>query len=354
MVPSNPRSNKRSAFTLIEVLVVVAIIALLIAILLPSLKRAKNEARAAACAANMRQCVNGIVLQQAENAMRKEQWSTNFGWATYSLKQNSGQTSIFTCPADTWPRPTAAVLDKMYDGTNYRGTTSGDAIFNHNRYMGGNTWQTDIQDQVDGEVFGGDAYTDGSGDCILQYEAPPGAHIVSAKDGGGSRGWQHNLFDYKQKMIYGEYPVSYGGFPIPLPILWMSYGGNATAGLKNLKGTPILLIEAGKLGVFPYTLGSYKNDHLGAALRFRHGGTSGVRAMKGYDYTKVFPVASAANFVDDHYVPERQLNAAFMDGHVERLGPWQLFTADPKAKPTDKPPPKISVWGKLPEEFISF
>lgn len=48
-------NERRSGFTLIEVLVVVAIIALLISILLPSLKKAREEAKKAACVSNLSQ-----------------------------------------------------------------------------------------------------------------------------------------------------------------------------------------------------------------------------------------------------------------------------------------------------------
>ncbi len=47
--------NRRRAFTLLELLIVVSILATLISILLPSLVQARNEARAAACASNLRQ-----------------------------------------------------------------------------------------------------------------------------------------------------------------------------------------------------------------------------------------------------------------------------------------------------------
>ncbi len=73
----------QAGFTLIEVLVVVAIIALLLSILLPSLKQARDQAQSAVCKANLGQ------MTRAENGYQTEHkgWmpgsplTTGFWWA---------------------------------------------------------------------------------------------------------------------------------------------------------------------------------------------------------------------------------------------------------------------------------
>jgi prepilin-type N-terminal cleavage/methylation domain-containing protein/prepilin-type processing-associated H-X9-DG protein len=327
--------HMKRGFTLIEVLVVVAIIALLIAILLPSLQKARDSARTAVCASNMKQGVNGSITHLLESGMRKERWSTNFGWAVRSLKVNKGQTGIFSCPTDPAPKPIPAVLDSMYEGSNYRGTTGSDGIFNR-VFRQGNSWRTDIEDLVDEDAFGYDAHNDGDGDLLLDYSAEKGAGfapVVATKV--ATTAMRHDLSTWDGKTLFmnitGSRPA------VSMPILWMSYGANANAGLKRTKGSPILIVESAKLGVFPEKLGNYPADNLPRALRFRHGGNVNMRGMAGADYDRVglgslYPNAGAlGSLVDGNYQPRQFANAGFLDGHVEAMQHFKLFTINPGA-----------------------
>lgn len=340
------KQQHQNGFTLIEVLVVVAIIALLIAILLPSLAAARNQARSAVCGSNLRQSVAGILLAMAEQQMRKERWSLNFGWAVDSYKRNAASPHIFTCPEDPAPKPIPALYDHQYRHGNFEGISSAASVFNRIKRDPnvGNGWILDLQDQVLENMFGGDSYYESTGDCLVEYTALPGQSMVTATARREITDYDHRGYAVKGGQLWTN-TSSNGSFTVP--IFWLSYGANASAGLRNVKGMPILAVEAGKLGVFPEDFGATSQgsrfrDNLAKAMRFRHGGRVSSRFIGGAncDYTQQFQ--QPPRTPDLLYQARTKANAGFMDGHVESLGWYQMFGTP--AQPTSPPPINRALW----------
>ncbi|MHC4520315.1 MAG: type II secretion system protein [Planctomycetota bacterium] len=105
--PPPTTTEAQKAFTLIELLVVISIITLLMALLFPALQRAKRQAQAVACQANLHQWATIFQQYTSEHDGRWHRWDwppdepRKDWWRTLRARHEGDPNRIDQCPAQT-------------------------------------------------------------------------------------------------------------------------------------------------------------------------------------------------------------------------------------------------------------
>ena len=129
-MPNFVTKPRPMGFTLIELLVVVGIIGLIIAILLPSLAKAREQAKATACASQLRQLGLGLMIYTQANAGQLPAWSKwhtidgpgdnnpdapGLAWTEYLERSYvKADNNIFNCPSFPADRKINYFLNASY------------------------------------------------------------------------------------------------------------------------------------------------------------------------------------------------------------------------------------------------
>jgi len=154
---NNPRrteslSTTRSAFTLIELLVVIAIIAILAAILFPVFAQAREKARQASCASNLKQLAIGqLMYAQDYDETFVTSWAKGFpGDFNFFVQPYLKNLAVLHCPSRAIDMADAAgpcaddpVLGQFYLKPGERDNPTGETQLWGYGFNNGITWNDD-------------------------------------------------------------------------------------------------------------------------------------------------------------------------------------------------------------------